>query len=188
MSDQDLTDLYGSDDTDISKKGTNARTTRSAKPTDRIERTRGRRTSINAPQQRLAVLNTIPGYHLCWTNDEDNRIEFALDAGYEFVNKAEVGMARSAPVPTNNDVGDRVRQWVGTKRDNSPLYAYLMKIPEDWHREDLAIPHDKAQETLRAIHKGRVAPGANGESGSVENVYVPQGGIEMKESIVRRER
>lgn len=183
----DLTDLYGEDDTGTSKQKVTTRN-RAAKPTERIEQTRGRRRSINDPQLKLAVMNQIPGYHLCWVNDESNRIAFHQEAGYDFVTKDEVGLTRTTPVPTNNDVGSRVRQWVGTAQNGEPIYAFLMKIPEGWHKEDLMEPHNRSQEILRAIQKGNVAPNVQGASERVENAYVPQGGIQMNDSLAHRER
>ena len=187
MSD-DLTDLYGTTDTGSSKKPNKVTArSRKVKTTERVEQTRGRRRSINDPQLKLAVTHQIPGYHLCWTNDEDNRIEYALDAGYEFASKKEIGLSESTPVPANNDVGDKVRRYVGTDKQNNPLYAYLLKIPEDWHKEDLMVPHKRSQDILRAIQKGKVAPDAEGNSNSA-NTYVPDGGIQMSDSLAVRER
>ena len=123
---------------------------------------RQRRSSIGSPKLTLAVQNDIPGYHLCWMNDDGN-VENAVNSGYEFVTRGETELVYGV-TPLNVDLADKIKQKVGTNEAGHPLYAYLMKIKQEWHEEDMA---ELAQENKRieeAIAGGNIN-GADGQDG-----------------------
>ena len=103
--------------------------------TVRSQAQRPRRNSIGVPRLTLAVLNEIPGYHLCWMNDDGN-VQNALDSGYEFVTRGETELANGV-TPQNTDMSDKIKQKVGTTQQGDILYAFLMKIKKEWHEEDM---------------------------------------------------
>ena len=75
--------------------------------TVRSQAQRPRRNSIGVPRLTLAVRNEIPGYHLCWMNDDGN-VQNALDSGYEFVTRGETELANGV-TPSNIDQTDKIK-------------------------------------------------------------------------------
>jgi hypothetical protein len=102
---------------------------------------------FNGTNKRLEVLTQIPGYVQRWFNETPGRLERAESGGWEFVERSEVSLAESNKVvERNSDVGNRIRAIVGTTDQNTPLYAYLMKIKQEWFEED-------QQESVQTIAK-----------------------------------
>jgi hypothetical protein len=91
-----------------------------------------------------------PGYHRHWFNDEPNRINQALGAGYEHV----------------NDEKDRpVSYVVGSAKGGGPLVAYLMEIPLLWFNEDMAAQDAAVLDRLQDIRAGRFENPADPRTG-----------------------
>lgn len=130
--------------------------------TVRSQAQRPRRNSIGVPRLTLAVRFEIPGYHLCWMNDDGN-VQSALDSGYEFVTRGETEL-ESGVTPSNVDTGDRIKQKVGTTQQGDVLYAYLMKIKQEWHEEDMAAIEAQNKQVEDAIASGSIN-GAVGQDG-----------------------
>lgn len=92
---------------------------------------RTERTPINGVRSRLGVKGKEAGFHYRIVNDDENdRVSLFLDAGYEVVtsNGVSVGDKRVA-TPTKE--GTPVKISVGGGKQ-----AYLMRIREDWYKED----------------------------------------------------
>ena len=138
--------------------------------TVRSQAQRPRRNSIGVPRLTLAVTNEIPGYHLCWMNDDGN-VQNALDSGYEFVTKGETELANGV-TPSNVDMSDRIKQKVGTTQQGDVLYAYLMKIKLEWHEEDMAQIEAQNKQVEDAIAGGNIngAVGQDGRYNAVINI------------------
>jgi len=130
--------------------------------TVRSQAQRPRRNSIGVPRLTLAVKFEIPGHHLCWMNDDGN-VESALDSGYEFVTRSETEL-EDGVTPSNVDMGDRIKQKVGTTQQGDILYAYLMKIKNEWHEEDMATIEAQNKQVEDAIASGNIN-GAVGQDG-----------------------
>ena len=121
------------------------------------ERKRERRSAFNGTRSKLSVGHGIPGYHLHIFNDtKDGRIQAAQDSGYEFVSPEEVGGVSSNVTDRNTDIGDKVRFLVGMD-NNEPMYAYLMKIKQEWYDEDQAEIQARNNKTDAAIKGGKLA-------------------------------
>ena len=134
------------------------------------------RNVFNATQAKLTVNKQIPGYHLHIFNDEPGRIQTAIDGGWEFVTPDEVGGVKDSVTSGNTDLGDKVRFLVGTSEKGDGLYAYLMKIKEEWWQEDQAEIQKRNDRVDDAIRSGvNVASGT-----SAEGFYTPKGGISYK--------
>lgn len=99
------------------------------------------------------------GYHRHWFNDTPGRISRALEAGYEHVKDRE---------------GKNVSRLVGKDEGGNALNAYLLEIPEDWYKEDMAREQSAIDDKESAIKRG-VTPGAE-----VEKSYVPSQGISIR--------
>ncbi len=126
---------------------------------DRPKRTQ--RVPFGVPQTKLGVTLEVPGHHLYWCNDAGGQLEQAQAGGYEFVTPREIGETRD---------GSQVKRLVGTNKDGSPLYAYLLKIKQEWHEEDkkqLAAIDDQFE---KAIKRGTLLeePGENRYNGGIK--------------------
>lgn len=119
--------------------------------------TRVRKSAFNGTRQKLSVGHGIPGYHLHIFNDSvDGRLQQALDSGYEFVSPEEVGGVSSNVVDGNTDLGAKVRYLVGSN-ESGPVYAYLMKIKQEWYEEDQREQQMRNDMTDSAIRRGNVS-------------------------------
>ena len=134
------------------------------------------RNVFNGTQAKLTVNNQIPGYHMHIFNDEPGRIQTAIDGGWEFVTPDEVGGVKDSVTSGNTDIGDKVRFLVGTSEKGDGLYAYLLKIKQEWWEEDQAEiqkRNDRVDDAIRG--------GVNVKEGtSSEGFYTPRGGINYK--------
>lgn len=105
---------------------------------------RPERIPFNTPRMRLGVPRQLPGYFLYWVNDDRGALEQAQRGGYEFVEPSEVGMT---------DKASQVIVRVGQKDNGEALYAYLMKLRDEFREEDLALqrePIDRFEQQIRA--------------------------------------
>lgn len=118
---------------------------------------RPNRKPFGALEQKLAY-PAREGFHRHWFNDNPGRTARALEAGYEFVK--------------GND-GKNVSRIVGTAEGGGPLSAYLMEIPEEWWKADLAEQQKQVNDKEDTMRRGELemAPG--------ENRYVPKQGIKI---------
>ena len=137
---------------------------------------RSRRNSFNGTEGKLRVEHGIEGYHLHIFNDTPGRIDQALAGDYEFVSPDEVGGVAVNTVSRNTDIGDKVRFLVGTDESGQALYAYLMKIRNEFYEEDQAVIQARVDRTDDAIRQGK----PTSDSVSSEGFYVPREGISMK--------
>lgn len=154
--------------------------TDSKNPANLRELGRASRTRIpmSVPHQKLAVPD-IPGYHMHWMRGAPDRIQQALAAGYQFVEKDEVmlnsfGLADSADSDGGTDLGTRVSIVAGGEVDGSgqAVRMYLMKLPREWWEDD-QVALGKRSDQLAAALKGGKIPGQANPHGQ-ENTYVKQ--------------
>ena len=122
----------------------------------RTRATRNKRASFNGTEGKLRLGNEIEGYHLHIFNDSPGRIAQALDVGYEFVTPDEVGGTAVNVVSRNTDIGDKVRFLVGTGENNEPMYAYVMKIRQEFFEEDQNALQSKVDLVDEAIRGGKM--------------------------------
>jgi len=137
--------------------------------------TRARRGVFNGMRQKLQVMGEVKGYHLCWINDTPGMIMQAKEGGYSFVDEQEIQMANNNVVSRNASEGTHVKVLVGTNEDNSPMFAYLMKILDEHYEEDqgdIQSYNDKIDEQIR----GGNVDGQVGKDGR----YIPASGISIK--------
>jgi len=100
-----------------------------------------------------------PGYHRHWFNDVPGRIQRAEEAGYEHVKDKE---------------GKNVNKIVGTAEGGGPLTAFLMEIPEEWFKADMAEQQKLVDEREQSMRRGEL------ESQEGDGRYVPKQGISIK--------
>lgn len=137
---------------------------------------RDKRSTFNGTEGKLRIGNQLPGFHMHIFNDSPGRISQALDVGYEFVTPDEVGGVSTNVVSRNTDIGDKVRFLVGTGDKQEPLYAYLMKIQDEFYKEDQASLQSKNDRIDEAIRGGKLT----GEGHNTEGFY--DAGIKLSRS------
>ena len=142
---------------------------------DAPQAVRRRRGAFNGTTPKLSVTGDIPGYHMRIFSDSENRIELALDDGYEFVRPSEITGVSENVVSRNGDLGDRIRFLVNPRASGPMQYGYLMKIRQEWWEEDQADLQMQNNRIDSAIKKGRAVVTDN-----IEDFYVPKGGISIK--------
>ena len=132
------------------------------------------RVPMSVPVAHLAV-QEIPGYHLHWFNGTPQRIQRALQGGYEFVEQGEVQvnnrtLGSDAATDGNTDLGSRVSIVAGTDigLDGQPVRLYLMKIKEEWWQADQkALVGDGSR--LDGVRKSLLGGMIGSEKQSVED-------------------
>ena len=129
--------------------------------------TRKSRAPFGSTRLKLEVTGNIPGYHLHWVNDSPGRIAQAEEGGYQFVEKGELSMSYNNVTSRDKDLGSRMQVLVGTNEDGSPLYAYLMKLQQDWYEEDQQAGQSQIDTVDASIRGGTVE--------KVTNKYIPSG-------------
>lgn len=87
-----------------------------------------KRVPVSGNRDILTVAGMEKGYKYRWVNEKDNRLQKFVDAGYEFVHHdGQIGQDRVDDAesigPTSKNVGRGVT-------------SYLMRIQEDWYKED----------------------------------------------------
>ena len=95
------------------------------------------------------------GYHRHWFNDSPGRLQRALKAGYKHVLDKETGKNVSVPV--------------GVAPNGGVLMGFLMEIPLEWWKKDLALGQERVDKTDADIRRGNIQ-GKVGEDGR----YVPE--------------
>lgn len=111
-----------------------------------------------------------PGYVRRWFNDTEDRVQRALDGGWQFVEKGEVTVGEGALHEESTDLNNYVSKIV-SKGKTASIRAYLMEIPQEYYDEDQALKEQVNKRVDEAILAG--TPGG----ATVENAYVPDTGI-----------
>lgn len=132
-----------------------------------------RRIPMTGARRKLEV-RPIKGFRLYWHRQTD--IEAALDAGYQFVDKAEVSInsraiGSSSALGGNTALGSEV-SIVGSKGTGERLV--LMKIKEEWYLEDKQALFQEHASRMRAIFEGDLIMMPGGE-GRPDVVVGPDG-------------
>lgn len=114
-----------------------------------------------------------------WVNDTNGRIEaFTKRDDWDIVTDPSIK-------EDGKNEGAQVRQLVGSKQDGSPLYAYLLQKPIEFHREDRAKKLAKLDRDDEAMKRGHVAS-PDALSANDPNAYIPSDGISMRAKAGRR--
>ena len=125
-----------------------------------------------SPTQKLSVPG-IPGYVRYGFKGEPGRINNARRMGWDFVHPDEVelnnfGIADDPLLGGSTDLGDRVSIAAqdGANESGQFLRLYLMKIKEEFYKEDLTrYVETRIDPAMKAINRGMVGAGrAPGEA------------------------
>lgn len=124
-------------------------------------KTRRVRVPFSGPRKKLDVIwadkKSAEAYVARWVNDQGNRIQDALAAGYDFVLQEEIaGVGVSDVHSGNTDIGSRVSRVVGRTNTNDSIRAYLMKIEKGFYDEDQLAKESHNQLTDHSVRAGTV--------------------------------
>lgn len=140
---------------------------------------RRRRIPLSVPRRKLEA-DPIPGFVLYWF--KESNIPQALQAGYEFVDRSEVTLnqtneAGSSSDSGNTDLGSRVSV-IGDKigERGVPERAVLMKIREEFWREDREVLDNENARVMQSIFGGQILGSDRGDhSQSYVNISMASG-------------
>lgn len=140
-----------------------------------------RRIPMSTPRQKLSVPE-IPGYHLHWMRGTPERIQQALEGGYEFVDAKETStnnfsLGGNATKEGSTDMGTRVSVLAGGDdlgEGGQPLRLYLMKIREEWHQEDTLAQGEHSERLRAALRAGKMGAEKDTSPGDTAARYVGQ--------------
>jgi len=101
-------------------------------------------------------------------NDQDGRIQAALNAGYSYVKPEHAeSWGESAIGQGNTDLGNRVSKVV-SRGNETVLTAFLMEIPRKFYDQDQA-----EKERINAQVDDAIALGGHGKAEDIEGQYRP---------------
>lgn len=154
-------------------------------PANEPEKVTRKRIPMALPTLKLSVPE-IPGYVCYWFRSAPGRINQAIQAGYEFVERGEVelnnhGLANSYDVDGNTDMGTRVSVATGDGSEGAQNpRLYLMKIRRElWEEDERAVAekHEGIAAQMRG-EKGLPAAGADNSNrysrGENRNLFTPR--------------
>ncbi len=111
-----------------------------------------------------------------WINDDPGRVSAARDGSYEFVTDTEAKVG-SGPTNERDNTSAHVRRLVGSFKDGSPKYGYLMVIDKELYDKDQQEKLDKRNQKLSAFKRGKLVDAPSGMDG--DNRY---GGMTITEN------
>lgn len=161
-------------------------------PSNRSAAPERKRIPMAVPVQKLSVPD-IPGYHLHWFQGTPDRLERALQGGYEFVEETETsvndaGLGGTSTRTGNTDMGSRVSVVAGSEigKDGQPIRLVLMKIKQEWYEEDQKLVEERNQATIDSLLGGTQNAGGHDSSHRYvdrERTVIPDF---FKRKVVRR--
>lgn len=128
----------------------------------RPESVRSKRVPLHEQKNIQTITDQEAGYVYRLFYDEDsNRIERLMKAGWEVVEDV-LKIGDDGAKNLNQSIGNGVRQQVSIdKRNGEPLYQILMRIKEEFYKEDFAYKQKKEDEKMeivsQAIQTGTLA-------------------------------
>ncbi len=158
-------------------------------PGTKVGTSERKRIPMSVPVQKLEAPD-IPGYHLHWFNGTPERLQRALDGGYEFVDEREVkpknvSLGSDSTASGNTDMGSRVSVVSGTEigRDGQPLRLVLMKIKQEWYEEDQKLIDQRNEQVAASIRGGAVGA-ENERAGDAQHRYVDKNRTKMPDMFI----
>ena len=136
-----------------------------------------KRIPMSVPVQKLEAAE-IPGYHLHWFLGTQERLQRALEGGYEFVDEREmkinnVSLGASTVQSGNTDMGSRVSVLSGSEvgKDGQPVRLILMKIKQEWYEEDQKLVDQRNSRVADSLLGGMIGA-ENDRAGDTQHRYV----------------
>lgn len=135
----------------------------------KAERQRPPRVSMSAPRRRLQVPD-LPGWHLHFFKEEN--VPAAVEAYYELVDRREVRMnqlnvAGESAGDGNTDMGSNVSVIGGQNAAGQPVRLILMKIKEEYWKEDQLALERRNVAVMQAIFGDEAQVGMGGVKAAI---------------------
>ena len=135
-----------------------------------------KRIPMSVPVRKLEVPE-IPGYHLHWFKSDEQRLQQALQGGYEFVDRKEVrlnsvSLGGTGAVDASTDMGSRVSIISGGDGAGGPERLILMKIKQEWYEEDQKLLENRNDQIAGALAGGTVGAAGAADSRETNLRYV----------------
>lgn len=168
-------------------------TNASVNPANKLDGAQAERKRIpmSVPVQKLAAPE-IPGYHLHWFNGTTERIQRALDAGYEFVDQRDMrlnpaALGSDSTHSGNTDMGSRVSVVSGSEvgLDGQAIRLVLMKIKEEFWKEDQKLVEDRNDKVAESLRGGMVGSG-NDQAGDTQHRYLDKARTKVPDLFTKK--
>jgi hypothetical protein len=154
-----------------------------ANPANAPEKRVARRIPLALPTLKLETPE-IPGYKLHWFRGTAGRIQQALNAGYEYVERDEIqinhhGLADDYEKDGNSDLGTRVSQPAGDTVEGG-VRLYLMKIRQEFWDEDQKLVDGRHEAIANSLRRPKASPMDGGDTsntysrGESHNLFNPR--------------
>lgn len=133
---------------------------------------RSRRIPLINSGGKLTVHGEVEGHVLRWFNDDASRMEAARGAGWTPVDSGELAIGGMG-TDGNSDVGSNLSVPSGTNPQGGARRMVLMKLPEEFAKEDRQTVRDRISSIEGAINGGTVDSGPG--------QYVPKDAISVRD-------
>ena len=150
-----------------------------------------KRVPMSVPVQRLEAPE-IPGFHLHWFNGTPERLQRAVDGGYEFVDEREmkinpVSIGGDTTRSGNTDMGSRVSVVSGTEigKDGQPMRLILMKIRLEWYEEDQKLVEEKNDRVANTL-KGGLMGAEKDVAGDTQQRYLDKARTKIPDLFTKK--
>lgn len=150
-----------------------------------------KRIPMSVPVQRLEVPD-MPGWHLHWFLSTSERLQRAVDGGYEYVDEREVkvnnvSLGGDSAVSGNTDMGSRVSVVSGQEvgKDGQPTRLVLMKIRQEWWDEDQKLVEARNTKVRDALVGGMIGA-ENDRPGDSQHRYVDKSRTQIPDFFKRK--
>jgi len=101
-----------------------------------------------AERNVLTVQRKEPGFMYRFVNNVEDRIQRFLDAGYEPVTREQAGAVGDSRVDTSQGTSSVVEKGVGGGKK-----AILMRIPEEFYKEDQQVKQDHVDQLEASMRR-----------------------------------
>ncbi|MGP1666828.1 MAG: hypothetical protein ACTS5I_13135 [Rhodanobacter sp.] len=150
-----------------------------------------KRVPMSVPVQRLEAPE-ISGFHLHWFNGTPERLQRAIDGGYEFVDEREmkinsVSLGGDTTRSGNTDMGSRVSVVSGQEvgKDGQPMRLILMKIRQEWYEQDQLLVDAKNDRVAMAL-KGGLVGSEKDAMGDTQQRYVDKARTKIPDLFTKK--
>jgi len=123
---------------------------------------RKKRRPLGVSRLKLEVHDKDPNYVYRFVSDRDNRVNAAIEGGYEIAPGMDVGHDKEG----NTDPGAGTSKVVDSV-DGKPVVGHLMRIKREWYEEDQAEKEKSLAEKDKAIAGGDIDGNAS------DHRYIP---------------
>ena len=131
---------------------------------------RKKRVPLGVPRLKMAVSKR-PGFKRRWVNDIGDRLNQAMDGGYNLVPRDGAEFTEEDVANRNDSLNNAVSKPV----NSGEIKAFLMEIPTALYTADQKVKADNINGTEDGLRRGADTHGKPGADGR----YIPREGIKI---------